>query len=73
MSGDYQILHVIHRLVAKTTTGCIFGGSCNGSKNESAEKSGKKAADEIIQSIKNGGCVDNHMQDQVRLIVIYIT
>ena len=56
-------------MVAKTTTECIFGGSCNGSKNESAEKSGKKAADEIIQSIKHGGCVDDHMEDQVRTIV----
>ena len=31
-------------------------------------KSGRAAADEVIKAVKQGACVDEHMQDQVRNI-----
>ena len=31
-----------------------------------AEKTGKMAAEELVNNVKSGGCVDDHLQDQVR-------
>lgn len=50
----------------RTTGGCIFGSACNGSRDESAERSGQKVGEELVRVLSGGACVDDHMQDQVR-------
>ena len=57
-----------YSLVAKTSSGCVFGGSRNGSRNEEAITSGIKAGNELVNSLDGGGCVDDHMQDQVQAL-----
>ncbi|RZC42207.1 RNA 3'-terminal phosphate cyclase [Asbolus verrucosus] len=52
-------------LVAETSTGCILGGSALGKRNESAEETGKRAAQELAKAIEEGACVDGHTQDQL--------
>ena len=41
--------------------------------DETAEKTARAAADELVRNVKAGGCVDEHLQDQVRefINVIY--
>ena len=34
--------------------------------DETAEKTARAAADELVRNVKAGGCVDEHLQDQVR-------
>ena len=52
-------------LVAKTSTGCILGGSALGSSKLSSHKTGIKAAEEFLEAVECGGCVDKHIQDQL--------
>lgn len=52
-------------LWAETDTGCVLGGSGLGSKGTDAATVGRGAADELIQAIKGGGCVDEYLQDQI--------
>jgi len=52
-------------LVASTTTGCILGGSALGSVKFSPKETGIKAAEELLEAIECGGCVDKHIQDQM--------
>jgi RNA 3'-terminal phosphate cyclase (ATP) len=52
-------------LWAETDTGCVLGGSGLGSKGTGAASVGREAADELIKAIKGGGCVDEHLQDQI--------
>lgn len=52
-------------MVAETSTGCILGGSALGKRTEKPEETGKRAADELLKTIKSGACVDSHTQDQV--------
>ncbi|KAK9736812.1 RNA 3prime-terminal phosphate cyclase (RTC), insert domain [Popillia japonica] len=52
-------------LVAETNTGCVFGGSALGKREERANVTGARAAAEIIKTITNGACVDDHAQDQI--------
>ncbi|CAG9860681.1 unnamed protein product [Phyllotreta striolata] len=52
-------------LVAETDSQCFLGGSALGRKGESAEETGKKAAQELLKSIEDGACVDQHCQDQL--------
>ena len=56
-------------IVAKTSTGCILGGSALGSRKEKPNKTGKNAAKEIISALEAGGCVDGWLQDQ---LIIYM-
>lgn len=56
-------------LVAKTSTGCIFGGSALGSRKEKPNKTGGDAAKELISALQAGGCVDGWLQDQ---LIIYM-
>ncbi|XP_018575339.1 RNA 3'-terminal phosphate cyclase [Anoplophora glabripennis] len=56
-------------LVAETDTGCILGASAIGNRNEKTEDTGKKAADELLNSIKDGACVDDHSQDQIIILM----
>ncbi|CAG8464889.1 696_t:CDS:10 [Acaulospora morrowiae] len=52
-------------LWAETSTGCIMSGSAIGSKRQSPEDVGKKAAEELLQNLSHGGCVDEYLQDQL--------
>lgn len=52
-------------LVAETSTGCILGGSALGKRNESAEQTGSRAAEDLLVAIKEGACVDKYTQDQL--------
>ena len=52
-------------LVARTSTGCILGGSALGSAKMSPHKTGVKAAEEFLEAVECGGCVDKHIQDQL--------
>jgi len=56
-------------LVAKTSTGCVLGGSALGSPKMSPEKTGIKAASEILEAVECGGCVDKYIQDQMILFM----
>ena len=37
--------------------------------DETTEKTARAAAEELIKNVKAGGCVDEHLQDQVRGVV----
>jgi RNA 3'-terminal phosphate cyclase (ATP) len=52
-------------VVAKTSTGCIFGGSALGEIGKKAETVGEEAANELIRNIQLGGCLDEYAQDQI--------
>merc|ERR1719483_399182 len=49
-------------LVAKTSTGCILGGSALGAPRTSPEDTGVKAAEELLEAVECGGCVDKYIQ-----------
>lgn len=52
-------------LVAETNTGCVLGGSALGKREERAEETGKRAAEELYNAVKEGVCVDKYIQDQI--------
>ncbi|CAL1703953.1 unnamed protein product [Somion occarium] len=52
-------------LWAETDNGCIFGGSALGRKNKDASQVGQEAAAELSRNLAHGGCVDEHLQDQI--------
>ena len=52
-------------ITAKTSTGCLFGGSALQNRNEKYEKVGTRAAQELLDSLSSGGCVDEWLQDQL--------
>lgn len=52
-------------LWAETDTGCVLGGSGLGSKGTGAASVGRDAAEELVRAIEGGGCVDEHLQDQI--------
>jgi len=52
-------------LVAKTSTGCILGGSALGGARVSPEETGQRAAEELLEAVECGGCVDKYIQDQM--------
>lgn len=54
-------------LVAFTTTGLRLGGSALGSKKKSPSSVGMEAANELLSTLEDGGCVDEHLQDQLVL------
>lgn len=43
-----------------------------GNTGEHPNETAKVAADELIRNVKAGGCVDEHLQDQVRGTEWYI-
>lgn len=53
------------RIGCETTTNCIFGASALGSRNQRPFESGKRVAQELIQCLNSGSCVDPHVQDQL--------
>merc|ERR1719312_1272348 len=52
-------------IVAKTSTGCILGGSALGSSKKSPREAGITAAEEFLEAVDCSGCVDKHIQDQM--------
>jgi RNA 3'-terminal phosphate cyclase (ATP) len=54
-------------IVAKTSTGCRLGGSSLGPFNKSPSEIGTEAAREVFQTLQDGGCVDDWLQDQLIL------
>lgn len=60
-----QFLKIQTRLVANTSTGCKIAGSGLGERNKSAKQIGEEAAQELINNVKAGGCVDEYLQDQL--------
>lgn len=52
-------------LWAELEGGGMIGGSALGRKNVSPEQVGEAAADDLIEGLKEGGCVDEHLQDQI--------
>eukprot|EP00743_Colponemidia_sp_Colp-15_P004574 GILK01004931.1.p1 GENE.GILK01004931.1~~GILK01004931.1.p1 ORF type:complete len:374 (+),score=61.32 GILK01004931.1:33-1124(+) len=52
-------------ITAETSTGCLFHGSACGDRDTPFEETGRTAAQFLIESIQHGGCVDEHLQDQL--------
>jgi RNA 3''-terminal phosphate cyclase len=52
-------------IVAKTDTNCIFGASALGNRKEKPDRTGEIAAQELLDDLKSGGCVDAWLQDQL--------
>ena len=52
-------------LTAHTSTGCVFGATGIGRKGKPAAQVSQEAADQLIKSVKEMGCVDEFLQDQV--------
>ncbi|KAL8558569.1 hypothetical protein ACOMHN_032502 [Nucella lapillus] len=56
-------------LVAETSTKCLLAGSALGKKGVSAEKVGESAGRMLVNNLRHGGCVDEHLQDQLILLM----
>jgi RNA 3'-terminal phosphate cyclase (ATP) len=56
-------------LVATTSTGCRLGGSALCGRGQDAATMGQQAADELVQAWRDGGCVDDWLQDQLVLFM----
>lgn len=54
-------------IVAKTSTGCVLGGSALGQAKQSAQETAHLAARELCSALDEGGCVDEWLQDQLIL------
>lgn len=52
-------------LTATTSTGCVLGAATVGEKNADGHMIGSNASCELSGYIKNGICIDQHMQDQL--------
>lgn len=52
-------------LKAVSTEGCTIGSSALGERQVDGYALGKTAADELVNYLKNGICVDSHVQDQI--------
>ncbi|XP_058789367.1 RNA 3'-terminal phosphate cyclase-like [Phymastichus coffea] len=57
-------------LMCKTTTNCIFGGSGLGSKRPGPVPPGIEAANQVIAPILIDSCVDEHLQDQMIILMV---
>ncbi|CAL1535566.1 unnamed protein product [Lymnaea stagnalis] len=56
-------------VVAETSTGCLLGGSALGKPRSPAEETGAAAVRELAEAVSSGGCVDQHLQDQLILLM----
>jgi len=52
-------------VVARTSTGCVLGGSALGAPRLAAEQVGRRAAEELLEALEAGGAVDKYIQDQM--------
>jgi RNA 3'-terminal phosphate cyclase (ATP) len=57
-------------IVAQTTTGCCLAGTAIGDPRKRAFAVGKEAADELLHTIEDGGCMDEWLQDQFILYMV---
>ena len=55
------------RIVVETDKGCVYGASALGSEDASPHQLSKQVAQRLIYSLRSGGCVDLHAQDQLIL------
>ncbi|KAJ3069973.1 hypothetical protein HDU98_006966 [Podochytrium sp. JEL0797] len=58
-SGGGILMYVI------TDTGCVLAGSAVASFREVPEITASAAVDELVKNVREGGCVDEYMQDQI--------
>ncbi|XP_076643068.1 RNA 3'-terminal phosphate cyclase [Halictus rubicundus] len=56
-------------VVCNSTTGCVYGGSGLGSGRQKQTAPGVQAANEILRAILTGSCVDEHLQDQLIILM----
>eukprot|EP00051_Salpingoeca_urceolata_P004999 m.69531 g.69531 ORF g.69531 m.69531 type:complete len:379 (-) comp13996_c0_seq2:98-1234(-) len=56
-------------LVAHTSTGCLLGGTGIGNPRLKANKVGALAASELLKCISRRVCVDDHLQDQLIILM----
>ena len=49
-------------LWVETGEGCILGGSALGAKEKEPEIVGREAAEELVNNLRHGGCVDEYLQ-----------
>ncbi|XP_065070059.1 RNA 3'-terminal phosphate cyclase-like isoform X2 [Rhopilema esculentum] len=56
-------------IIAETSTGCLLSGSQIGKKGIPAEQVGTAAAEELLKSIRNEACIDEHLQDQLIILM----
>ena len=54
-------------VIAQTDTGCVLAGSALGRPKVKPYVTGKDAAEELLQTLRAGGCVDGWLQDQLIL------
>lgn len=52
-------------LVAETSTGCILGSSSLGKREVSPNEGGRNTAQQLVDTLKSGSCLDLHSQDQM--------
>jgi len=52
-------------ITATSSTGCILAGSALDNKGMSLAEIGTNAANELIQNLSHGGCVDEYLADQL--------
>ncbi|KAJ3013257.1 UNVERIFIED_CONTAM: hypothetical protein HDU68_000804 [Siphonaria sp. JEL0065] len=62
-SGSGIVLYTI------TSTGCTIAGSSVGHSKTSPEDTASLAVTELVRNVKEGGCVDDCMQDQIILFL----
>ncbi|XP_012233175.1 RNA 3'-terminal phosphate cyclase [Linepithema humile] len=56
-------------IVCNTSTGCVLGGSGLGSGRREETPPGDIAANEILKPLLTGACVDEHIQDQMIILM----
>ncbi|XP_031574471.1 RNA 3'-terminal phosphate cyclase-like [Actinia tenebrosa] len=57
------------QVMAETSTGCRLAGSALGKKGVPAEQVAADAVDQLVQNLESGGCVDEHLQDQLIILM----
>ena len=56
-------------IVARTNTGNFLAGSALGGPIAKADNTGMEAAEELLRTLEDGGCVDEWLQDQLVLFM----
>ncbi|KAJ3599038.1 hypothetical protein NHX12_033001 [Muraenolepis orangiensis] len=52
-------------IIAESSTGCLFAGSALGKKGVYVDKVAIEAAEMLLRNIRQNGCVDDFLQDQL--------
>lgn len=55
-------------MVAETSTGCLLGASGIGERGVPAEQIASKAADELVDAVHSGACVDQWCRTLLHLL-----